>query len=255
MSETGKHVASWKKIWDHVITYYKDGDTDIAYQNGKRWGFLRFTEQQLAELLLKHPKNENILIKMKELQLAERKEQFEKLKPAWFDYAPKSVKERWEEYKNTDNLEKLQWIHDNVSYNSDHTMNILKLKKTFCEDVSWTGQRCGWEEAKQLATSKWYTLGTDYNNCDSDEVKHDSDWYKVINIFSNGNGDTAEAMELFRDITWCNSRYWTATEYKNDKWEKLEGVFRGRGLGESGCGRDWSSTGYNGRVCGFKDSM
>ena len=28
---------------------------------------------------------------------------------------------------------------------------------------------------------------TDYNDCDTDDEKKNSDWYKVIHIFSNGN--------------------------------------------------------------------
>jgi hypothetical protein len=44
-------------------------------------------------------------------------------------------------------------------------------------------------------------LLSDYNDYDSVEAKEQSDWYKVLNIFSNGKGDTVEAMELFRNIS------------------------------------------------------
>ena len=40
---------------------------------------------------------------------------------------------------------------------------------------------------------------SDYNTCDDDK-KEQTDRYKVINIFSNGNGDTVEGMKLFRDM-------------------------------------------------------
>jgi hypothetical protein len=63
-------------------------------------------------------------------------EKYEALKPAGFEYAPQSAKAKWEELAKTKKVEKLQWIHDNVSYNSDYTINIFALKKTFCEDIS-----------------------------------------------------------------------------------------------------------------------
>jgi len=72
------------------------------------------------------------------------------LKPAGFDHAPQSAKAKWEELTQVKNVEKLQWIHDNVSYNSDHTMNILKLKKTFCEDISGQNSLFTFAEAQKL---------------------------------------------------------------------------------------------------------
>jgi len=228
----------------------------LSIKDWEKWFILKILEKtDLTDADLAYILGDKHIAIIQKLQLTKKREAYEKLQPAWFEYAPASAKEKWEEYKNTDNLEKLQWIHDNVSYNADHTMNILKLKKTFCEDVSWTGKNCNWEDAKQLAESKWYTLPTDYNDCDSDEVKQDSDWYKVINIFSNENWDTVEGMKLFRDIAWCNNRYWTSTEYKNDKWEKLEGLARYRILNASYILRSWFTMIYNSRVCGFKKSM
>jgi hypothetical protein len=39
-------------------------------------------------------------------------------------------------------------------------------------------------DAKKLATHKCYKLMTDYNDTDTEEIKKQSDWYKVINLFS-----------------------------------------------------------------------
>jgi len=72
------------------------------------------------------------------------------LKPAGFEFAPESAKQKREELKNTDNVEKLQWIHDNVSYNADHTMNILKLEKTFCENISGQDKSFTFAQAQKL---------------------------------------------------------------------------------------------------------
>lgn len=89
------------------------------------------TDKELADVL-----SEQNISRIQELKLAKKKEQYEKLKPAGFEHAPDSAKQKRQELSNSDNVEKLQWTHDNVSYNSDHTMNIITLKKTLCEDIS-----------------------------------------------------------------------------------------------------------------------
>jgi len=210
------------------------------------------TPEERAEIFAQFQQNDKKKLPQKKETHTEKESKYTALEPLWFEFAPDSVKRKREEIKTTDNIEELQWIHDNVSYNIDGTMNIIKLKKIFNKDISWIDKKCNWKEAKQLAVSKWYTLPTDYNDDDSDEVKHNSDWYTVINVFSDGKWDTVEGMELFRDLAWCNNRYWTATEYKNDKWEKLEGVARRRRLNESYCYRYWGYTYGSTRVCGFK---
>lgn len=210
------------------------------------------TDAELVELL-----GNKRITRIQNLQLAKKEEEYERLKPAWFDSAlvPQSAKKKREKAQSTDNVEQLQWMHDNVSYNSDGTMNIIKLNTTFCEDISWTGQTSNREEAKQLAESKWYRLGSDYNDCDSKDIKEDSDWYKVINIFSNGKWDTLEGMKLFRDMAWCNNRYWTATPHKDKNWDIVSGVARTRTLHENPCSSACAYAGYVNRVCGFKDSI
>jgi hypothetical protein len=44
---------------------------------------------------------------------------------------------------------------------------------------------------------------TEYNDIDIDteEEKQKTDWYKLINVFSKGNGDTKSGMELFIDMS------------------------------------------------------
>jgi hypothetical protein len=187
----------------------------------------------------------------------EEEAQYKTLQPKWFDYAPLSMKQKRKELKNTDNVEKLQWIHDNVSYNADSTINILKLNKTFCEDISWQNKHFKFKQAQELERNNiwWYKLMTDYHPTDSDQEKIQTDWYKVINVFSDGQWDTVEGMQFFRDMSWCNGRYWTATTYKNDKWKKLKSVARFRTLYKHGCGAGWDGTDYDYRVCGLKDAM
>ena len=240
-----RYVATWQ------INHFPDFGHWVA-----------FTKEELIESLSDLPDSDGIIKAIQEKKLANKREQYKILKPAWFDDAPESAKKKWEEYKNTDNLEMLQWLHDNVSWNANHTMNILKLNKTFCKDISWTGKIGHWKDAKKLAKSRWYTLPTDYNDCDPDEVKHDSDWYKMINIFSNGNWDTTQGMELFSDMAWCNdrnNRYWTATAYKYEDWHVSKdknwyiSTVRCRKLGKGNCERRWSYTYHSRLVCGRKD--
>lgn len=183
---------------------------------------------------------------------AEEEAKYDALHPTWFDDAPQSAKQKRKELVKKEDTEKMQWMHDNVSYNGDHTMNIIKLNVTFCEDISWTGQNYNWEEAKALAESKWYTLPSDYNNKDSQKIGRPSDWYKIINLFSNGRWDAVQGMELFRDMAWCNNRYWTWTQYiDNDNC--YGGVARFRLLRKDYCCRSWTETNSNCRVCGLKN--
>jgi len=212
------------------------------------------TREELIDALLEMSDSDEILAKLQEKKLEKKKEQYEKLQPVWFEYAPQSAIKKREELKNSDNVEKMKWLQNNVSYNADHTINIIFLKKTFCEDISWQNKSFNFAQAQELEkiNAWWYSLMTDYNDCDTDDEKKNSDWYKVIHIFSNGNWDTIEGMKLFRDMTWCNNRYWTATEYKNDKWEKIKGVVRYRDLNKNYCNSYWYNTNYYNRVCGFK---
>lgn len=231
------------------------------------WAVLKFhqvlNKQDIIDILSKLPSKdrEEILKKFQnentEIEWADKAEEYESLKPAGFDYAPQSAKAKWEELAKVKNVEKLQWIHDNVSYNADHTMNILKLKKTFCEDISGKNSSFTFAEAQKLEKTNagWYKLLTDYNDTDSDQEKKQSDWYRLIDLFSWNNWDTVEWMKFFRDMAWCNNRYWTATQYKDEKWKIVKGVARYRTLYESHCTSYCYHTHFNNRVCGFKDSM
>ncbi len=187
----------------------------------------------------------------KEIFEGVQERKLEKLKPTWFEYASKRTKQERQEYKDANNLEMLQWLHDNISYNADWTMNIFKLHKTFCEDLSWTGKEYNRKDAKQLAESKWYTLPTDYNEYDSDKEKQQSDRYRVINLFTNGDRNPMIGIGLFRDMTWCKYRYWTATPYKDEKWKEVSDIILIRTLNHKNRNCDYSRS--HKHVCGFKD--
>lgn len=226
---------------------------------------LALSKQDIIEILYKLPSKdrEEIFSKFQNEntgnESVDGKEQYKKLQPIWFEHAPKSAKQRWKELVDSNNVEKLQWICDNVSYNADHTLNILKLKKTFCKDVSSQYQSFTFSQAQKLEKTNawWYKLMTDYNETDTEQEKMQTDWYKLINLFSWNNGDTYEWIEFFRDMTWCDNRYWTATKHKNYKWEEVKDVVLLRKLHKSKCkcSRYWGNANTNNRVCGFKDSM
>jgi hypothetical protein len=96
---------------------------------------LREQYLQVQKSLAEH-KQKNATVLLALLQKAEKKEQYEKLQPTGFEFAPVSAKQYRETLKNENNVQKMQYWHDNVSYNVDHTINIIKLDKTFCEDIS-----------------------------------------------------------------------------------------------------------------------
>ncbi len=213
------------------------------------------TRQELVDVLADYSDIDGLFRDVQKRKLANKREKYEELIPAGFKNAPTSVKKKWEELKNTDDAETMKWIQDNISYNADHTMNILKLKKTFCEDISGQNKRFTFEQAQELSKQTGYTLMTDYNNIDIEEEKTQTDWYQVINIFSQGNGDTPQWMVMFRDMAWCDDIYWTATPYKDKNWNELKGVVCDRTLVKSTFNSSCSNTDTHNRVCGFKDSM
>ncbi|EKD44245.1 MAG: hypothetical protein ACD_71C00199G0001 [uncultured bacterium (gcode 4)] len=210
------------------------------------------TDKELADVL-----SEQDISRIQKLKLAKKREQYEKLQPAGFEHAPESAKQKREELKNTDNVEKMKWCQDNISYNADHTINIIAIKKTFCEDISGQNNTFTFAQAQELEKTNvwWYRLMTDYNETDTEQEKKQTDWYKVVNLFGENTWDTTGWMAMFRDMSWCNNRYWTATPYKDEKWKLVSGVVRTRLLNEDYCDRNWDNAYYNNRVCGFKDSM
>jgi hypothetical protein len=97
-----------------------DFETNLRIESSKD-GFslkigdhIEVTDQELVEIL-----SDEDISRIQELQLVKKREQYEKKKPVGFEYAPESAKKKREEYENTNNLEKLQWIQNNVSYNFD----------------------------------------------------------------------------------------------------------------------------------------
>jgi len=218
------------------------------------------TDKELADVL-----SEQDISRIQKLKLAKKKEQYEKLEPVGFEYAPESARQKRQELSNSDNVEKLQWIHDNVSYNFDRTMNIITLKKTFCGDISWQNKTFNFAQAQELEKiNAWlgYKLITDYNDTDTEQEKKQSDWYNLINVFSDGNWDTTEWMAMFRDMAWCKHQYWTATFYKDENWKEEKNVVRSRELYETSCSRStmdiitWSNYANNSlAACWLKDSI
>ncbi len=217
----------------------------------------RTSEQSLIEALAEMPDSDSFLVKVQEKILAKKQEQYEALKPAGFEHAPQSAKKKRQELIYSNDVEKMKWCYDNVSYNADGTMNIIKLKKTFCEDISGKNQLFNVAQSQNIEKTNvwWYRLMTDYNDWDLDEVKKKSDWYQVINIFSHGNWDIVDAMIFFKEMAWCNNRYWTATRYKNELWEGTPESIRVRMLDANYICRSNYSTLNSRRVCGLKDSI
>jgi len=158
---------------------------------------------------------------------------YESLKPAGFDYAP-WLKHKWEELTQTNDIKELQWIHDNISYNSDGTINIIKLNITICKDISSKGEKISkWdlrrsimkrgEDWKEIYLVWEYKIMTAHDNTHSAEENKNSDWYQVLNIFSWGHWDTEKSRKLFKDISWFNDIYRTATYHYGDDSQYFRG--------------------------------
>lgn len=234
--------------WLHI---FKTGALWENYQS------IIVTREELVDALVEFSDSDNILSKVEAKKLAIRREEYKKMEPVWFEYAGELAKKYWEKLKNEDNVKQIQYLSKNVSYNIDGTMNILALKKTFCEDISRQNKKFNFIQAQALneVNHWWYKLMTDYNNTDTEDEKKQSDWFQVINIFSWGNGDTNAWMAVFKNMAWCNSQYWTITPYKDESWEEIKDIVRYRNLDEDHTQKRWGSLYFNDRVCGLKNMV
>jgi hypothetical protein len=75
----------------------------------------------------------------------------------------------------------------------------------------------------------------------------------LFNKYGEDKWDTEDAMSIFRHMTWCNGRYWTATPHKRSSWNIETGVFCVRWLDQLNLSRGWSDTRNTHRICGRKD--
>ena len=191
------------------------------------------------------------IARIKELQLAKKREQYEKLKPVWFEYAyaPERAKKYREALKDRDDVEQMAHLQKILAYNPDWTVNIGgDVNKTFCPDLTWNWTRRNVEDAKELATIKSCHLMTTRNDWDSDEIKKWTDLYKLIHTFSEKYiAQWALIAMLGCDIARC----WSATPYKDGTL----GPIRIREWGKDYLGNFWVDSAKNYLVCGFKNSM
>ena len=208
------------------------------------------TEDELLTAFMEMENWYDFFKKFEEEKLRKKFEEYDKLQPAWFEYAPESLKKKREAAKSGDEIELMQWIQNNFSYNVDHTVNILRLNKTFCADITWDNREVSWESAQELekTNTEWYKLMTDYNDTDTEEEKQQTDWYKLINIFTWNRGDDYVWTRAFGILVWCSDIYWTATKHNESNDHALA---RWLYYGE----RMVYETGVKNMVCGFKDSI
>jgi hypothetical protein len=184
-------------------------------------------------------------------QSAEQKENYEALKPVWFEHASQKAKKYRKKLVDAKNVEQMKHLQKILVYNDDKkTIRLPEIDETFCSDLVWWNSM-NRNDSMNLAKSKWYHLLSDWNDCDSEIDKKKSDWWRLENTFWK----YANQWALFSMLDFDNDRYWTATPYKDEKWKIVSGVVRDRTLGENDCNRGWYYTSYDGRVCGFKDSM
>ena len=210
---------------------------------------IQATEEELLNQLVELP--DSFLAKLQDKKLANKKEQFEQLKPAWFEHASQKAKKYRQELEakwiqgDEKAVKEMEHLSEILAYNSDNTVGLPTINETFCADLAWW-KSMNREASMEVAKSKWYHLLSDWNDNDSEADKKETDWYRLENLF----WEYANQWALFCMLDFDNDRYWTSTKYENE-----EGVVRYRTLYKTHCFRDWTTTHYNDRVCGFKDSM
>jgi len=204
---------------------------------------IQATEEELLNELAGLP--DSFFAKLQDRKLAQKKEQYEQLKPAGFKFAPEKAKKYRQDLEDADDVEQMKCLSTILSYNQDNTVGLPTIKETFCADLAWW-RSMNRKESMDFAKSKWYHLLSDWNDCDSEAEKQSTDWYRLENLF----WEYADKWALFCMLGFDNDRYWTGTKYENQ-----EGVARYRKLNKHYCNSYWDYTYYYRRVCGFKDSM
>lgn len=214
---------------------------------------IKTTDSELISAIIEWPDSDGFISKLQEKYFLKRIEQYKKYKPECFEYAPKSAIRYRKTLENKHNIKQMEYLKSIVSYNSDGTINIIPIKKIFCKDFNWKGKKFDFFEAQESSKQIWYNLLTDYNHTDTEQEKLQSDWYKIINLFNNGKWDTPAWMSIFRNMTWCNYFYRTATTYENRKWNIIPNVACIRKLDWYNCKREhwYKNNAY--RLCGIKD--
>lgn len=160
---------------------------------------------------------------------------YDSLKPAGSEYAP-WLKEKWREITQTSDIKVLQWLNDNISYNSDGTINIISLNITICKDISGKWVKINkWDLRRSIMKRniEWkeeylvweYKLMTSPDNTFSKKENQNTDWYQVLNALSWGQWDTIESKKLFKNISWFDNKYWTATYHQGGDSQYFNGQY------------------------------
>jgi hypothetical protein len=107
----------------------------------------------------------------------------------------------------------MKFLNKNFSYNVDGTLNLLSIKKTLCNDLTWKKEPVRHCDAIKL-TYKGYKLMTD--SIEGDVYEKESDWYQVLNALA----ETCKWwMSLLNIMAWLdNKTYWTATRKSKNEF-------------------------------------
>lgn len=230
-----------------------DLDKKISMNSWEEWFVLNIqewvkeiTDKQLLDVL-----GDEGFIRLQKLQ----REQYEKLRPVWFEHAPQITKDYRKELEDKRNkgdkkaIKEMEFFQWKFAYNKDWTLQLLKLEwgKTFCPDITGNLWYRKWEEAKILAESKWYRLLTDWRDSYARQHKEETDWYKLEQYF----GEYTNTWAITYMLGCVPGSYWTGTQY-NDNY-RSDACFRQ--LNESGSHRNWAYVLTCNRICGLKDSI
>jgi len=222
------------------------------------------SKAELINTLVDFLDGDEILAKFQEKKLAKNREQYELLKPVWFEHAPQSAKDE----RNTLDQMRMNHLKNTISYNEDGTVNIIPLKKIFNKSVYVINYSHSLIKSEQYkiraeASKNWYSVIGDCNDTDSEKDENGSDWNVLLNSFAPNNGwywKIKEIWNIFTAMVGLGTRVWSPTSYPywSPEFDNVSWVIRFGDIRKNIIA-NWSqiigepSINYTFDVCGRKD--
>lgn len=178
------------------------------------WNVTNITDKQLIEILVEAPSAEWFVVEFQQKLLEKKREKYdEQFMPDGFEYAPEVAKKYWQKLKKKDDTDKMKILKNELSYNSDGTVNLIKINEVFCSKVL-DNPVSTIDVASEVAEAKWYKL--------LNFREKNNDWEKIQNVF----GYPLKLKDILK-MLWCDTgfKYWTSELMKwgfsDDHWDRV----------------------------------